>query len=182
MVSGVSRRVPWTKSRTRSSSTISVGIDLRTWLGHHPGHQQPPSRAPMRRYSLAMIALHWSTALLVVAAYLTSEGGPGVRADPPVLHMTLGVAVLVLLLPRLVSRFVGGVPPVENPHGKWLDLAARIGHWVLYALLVFIPLTGWYTASRLGLHVSFFGIQLPCPDGPCRRSARHGRRPSPAGG
>jgi cytochrome b561 len=108
-----------------------------------------------------MIVLHWTTALLVVAAYLTSEGGPRVRTDPPVLHMTLGVAVLALLLPRLVSRFVGGVPPVENPHGRWLDVAARIGHWALYGLLAVIPLTGWYTAARLGLHVSFFGLALP---------------------
>ena len=120
----------------------------------------------MRRYSMLMILVHWTTALLVVAAYLTSEGGPRVRTDPPLLHMTLGVAVLVLLLPRLVSRVMGGVPPVENPHCKWLDLAARVGHWVLYALLVSIPLTGWYTASRLGLHVSFLGVQLPALTGP----------------
>ncbi len=39
--------------------------------------------------------------------------------------------------------------------------AAKAGHAVLYLLLIALPLTGWYAASRLGVPVSFFGLHLP---------------------
>lgn len=32
---------------------------------------------------------------------------------------------------------------------------------MLYLFLIALPLSGWYAASRLGVPVSFFGIQLP---------------------
>jgi cytochrome b561 len=115
----------------------------------------------MRRYSPTVILLHWVMAGLILGAYLTSEGGPHVRANPPLLHFWLGLSVLVLLVPRLVSRFAAGAPPVENAHGYWPDLLARAGHWVLYALILLLPLTGWYVASRLGVTVSLLGLQLP---------------------
>ena len=117
--------------------------------------------AATRRYSGLMIAIHWITALLVVAAWFTAEGGRHVRADPPLLHFTLGFAVLLLLLPRLIARWTGGTPRAEDPQGGWMELAARTGHWTLYALLIAMPLTGWYAASRLGVTVSFLGIALP---------------------
>jgi cytochrome b561 len=112
----------------------------------------------MRRYSVLMIMLHWLTALLVLGAYFTSVGGRAAQANPPMLHFTLGFAVLVLLIPRLISRFTGGAPVVKNQHRAWLDSAARLGHWMLYGLLALIPLTGWYTASRLGVPISIFGL------------------------
>lgn len=46
------------------------------------------------------------------------------------------------------------------PQG-WLARAARIGHGLLYLLLIAVPLTGWYAASRLGVPISFFGLHLP---------------------
>ena len=108
-----------------------------------------------------MIALHWATALLVLAAWFTSEGGSHVRANPPLLHFSLGLAVLALVIPRLTARMMGAAPRIEDPQGPWLNLAAKIGHTVLYVLLIALPLTGWYAASRLSAPVSFFGISLP---------------------
>ena len=113
------------------------------------------------RYSRLMICIHWLTAVLVVAAWFTAEGGRHVRADPPVIHFTLGISVLILLLPRLVARWTGSAPCLEDPQGGWMDRAARIGHVVLYLLLVGLPLSGWYAASRMGVPVSFFSIPLP---------------------
>ena len=115
----------------------------------------------MRRYSPTMIALHWTMAGLILAAYLTAEGGPHVRTDPPALHFWLGLSVLALLVPRLVARIAGGAPPAETSHGPWLDLAAKAGHLLLYAFIILLPLTGWYAASRLGVTVSVLGFDLP---------------------
>ncbi|KQZ21845.1 cytochrome B [Mesorhizobium sp. Root552] len=112
------------------------------------------------RYSKTMIVIHWVTALAVLGAWLTSEGGRQVAEDPPLLHFSLGLAVLVLVVPRLILRLAGGTPDVE-PQGGWLGAAAKAGHAVLYLFLIALPLTGWYAASRLGVQVSFFGLHLP---------------------
>jgi cytochrome b561 len=113
------------------------------------------------RYSKGMIVIHWVTAVLIVAAWFTAEGGRHVVANPPLLHFSLGLAVLALTVPRLILRVVGQTPPPPDERRAWMALAAKIGHAVLYAFLIGLPLSGWYAASRLGVPVSFFGISLP---------------------
>lgn len=115
----------------------------------------------MPRYSKTLIILHWAMAVLILAAWLTSEGGRQVRLNPPLLHFSLGLSVLLLVLPRLVARWWGSHPRIEDPQGPWLNLAAKIGHAVLYLFMIGLPLTGWYAASRMGVPVSFFGLSLP---------------------
>lgn len=112
------------------------------------------------RYSKSMIVIHWMTALAVIGAWLTSEGGRHIAEDPPLLHFSLGLTVLVLVVPRLILRLAGGTPDADA-QGGWLGTAARAGHAVLYLFLIALPLTGWYVASRMGVPVSFFGLQLP---------------------
>lgn len=114
-----------------------------------------------RRYSLTLIVVHWVMALLIGAAYLTSEGGRQVRANPPHLHFWLGFSVLILLVPRIIARLLGGAPPMENSRAQWLDFAAKVGHWILYGLILFVPLSGWYAASRLGVDLNYLGLHVP---------------------
>lgn len=108
-----------------------------------------------------MMALHWATAACVLAAYLLSVGGHRVRIDPPLLHFSFGLAALALVLPRLIGRALGLAPPADAQIPPWLALAARLGHALLYALLIAVPLSGWYAASRLGVRVGLFGLTLP---------------------
>lgn len=117
--------------------------------------------AARKRYSKFMMFLHWTTAALLIVACLSSEGAREVRAAPPTLHFAVGLAVLVLVLPRLVARALGGVPASEGVAGTWLTRSAEWGHAALYVLLVAVPVTGWYTASRLGVKVSILGLTLP---------------------
>jgi cytochrome b561 len=110
------------------------------------------------RYSRGLIALHWLTVLLVIGAWLTAEGGREVVRNPPLLHFTMGFAVLMLVLPRLVLRLLGQAP--ASPAGP-LAIVAKLGHGVLYLLLIAVPLTGWLVASRMGVAVEVFGLPLP---------------------
>lgn len=120
----------------------------------------------MPRYSKTMIILHWTTALLVLGAWLTSEGGRHVRENPPWLHFSMGLTVLLLVIPRFIARLMGGAPRIEDSRGPLLNLAAKIGHTVLYLFLIGLPLTGWYAASRLGVAISFFGLTVPAMTAP----------------
>jgi cytochrome b561 len=113
------------------------------------------------RYSKFMIALHWTTAVLVVVAYLFSEGAREVRIAPPTLHFAFGLAVLLLVVPRLIARALGGALPSEGAADSWLSRTATWGHRALYFLLIAVPVTGWYAASRLGAQISIFKFTLP---------------------
>jgi cytochrome b561 len=42
-------------------------------------------------------------------------------------------------------------------------LAAHVGHWTLYVLMVAIPLSGWLMSSAKGFQTVWFGV-LPIPD------------------
>jgi cytochrome b561 len=119
----------------------------------------PTAIAP--RYSRFMSTIHWLTAALVLVAYVTSEGQRHVKADPPLLHFACGLAVLVLVVPRVIVRLSRGAPAPEPGPWPWLVPAARIGHGLLYALLILVPLGGWYSLSRLGVHFSVAGLTLP---------------------
>lgn len=112
------------------------------------------------RYSKTMIIIHWLTAFLVLGSWLTAEGGREIVDNPPLLHFTLGLAVLALIVPRLILRLAGAAPEA-NGGSSWLATAAKTGHGLLYLLMVGLPITGWYAASLMGVPVSFLGIELP---------------------
>lgn len=64
----------------------------------------------MPRYSKTLVILHWAMALLIRAAWFTAEGGRQVALNPPLLHFSVGLAVLLLIVPRLVARWWGRRP------------------------------------------------------------------------
>lgn len=111
-------------------------------------------------HSKALVVLHWATAAAVLGAWATAEGGREVVQNPPLVHFTLGLAVLALVLPRLVLRVTGRRDGAES-RSRPLAVAAAAGHGLLYALLIALPLTGWYAASQMGVGVAFLGIDLP---------------------
>ena len=117
--------------------------------------------ADSARYSKFMSIFHWLIAVLVILAYLTSEGGPRVRSNPPTVHILLGLSVLALTLPRLFGRLLVGVPSPLETISKRLTRVAGIGHATLYVLLLAVPITGWFTLSRLGLSIELFGLKVP---------------------
>ena len=55
----------------------------------------------------------------------------------------------------------------------WTDTMARMVHWLLYALLVFQSLFGWYVRWSEGEEMSFFGLLIPSPLTPVSRQMHH---------
>jgi cytochrome b561 len=106
---------------------------------------------------------HWLTALAVLAAFLVSEGGPpsrvydGSNAATLQLHESLGFAVFLLVLVRLLWRAIDRVPD-DPPMPSWMALASRATHWALYALLVAVPATAILGAWLEGHPVTVYGI------------------------
>jgi cytochrome b561 len=101
----------------------------------------------VERYSVISQVLHWTTALLVVAAYITSVGGSETRVYSSAndfsrgLHELLGICVFALTLVRVCWRAIVPPPQSRDVMPLWMELGARLGHWALYALLVLVPIT-----------------------------------------
>jgi cytochrome b561 len=115
------------------------------------------------RYGVVAQSFHWITVILVISAYLLSEGGPESRvysverAATLSFHETAGILVLAVLVLRLLWRAVDRTP--EEPEmPAWMLYASKLTQWLLYALLVAIPATAILGAWSSGHPVTFLGI------------------------
>jgi cytochrome b561 len=119
-------------------------------------------RGTATRYGPVAQTFHWLTVLLVLAAYLLSEGGPEARVysiaaeSTRRIHETLGILAFGVVLLRLLWRLVDP-PPSSHVGATWRDWLAKLIHLALYALLVAIPVTAilgtWYEGHPLTLLV-----------------------------
>ena len=93
-----------------------------------------------QRYGAITQAIHWLTAIAVLAAWLVAGTWRGGHPEMRVVHETLGLTVFALVIVRLVWRQLDTRPP-ELPGSPRLALVARLTHFALYALLLLVPLT-----------------------------------------
>ena len=126
------------------------------------------------RYSPWVRRLHWMIFVLVVCALALiyihgwSPKGSDLRANVKWGHMQFGMAILLIMLPRLIVRSRKHRPPITPPPLPWQTLLAKVVHFVLYALLIVIPLLGIATMVWKGQAWNFLGIPLPSVPTPDR--------------
>lgn len=110
--------------------------------------------------------LHWLMAAMILAMLFIGVGMvSSVSARHAVLiaiHKPLGIAILVLVIVRLLVRFSKRPPALPEDLPGWQRAAAHLSHWVLYALMIAMPLIGWAMLSAGGYPVMLGGgVQLP---------------------
>jgi cytochrome b561 len=116
------------------------------------------------RYGAIPQAVHWLTALFVIVGFLLGQFGDDLPKGPVrnagfLAHMTLGQCVLLLLVVRLVWRFADPPPPAEaTPFGKLVEIAAKVSHFALYALMVAVPFLGIIVQLRRGHDLPILGL------------------------
>ncbi|MEO6609834.1 MAG: cytochrome b [Aestuariivirga sp.] len=125
------------------------------------------------RYSNIAILLHWLIAALMI--YMLFWGEDLIRGAKdsfaPSIHASIGISILVLSVIRLVWRLINP-PPVQpgDSHG-WQAKASEWVHWLFYALMIGIPLTGMADFGRQAARhpeiagASIFGL-FPVPQIP----------------
>ncbi|MFC2966503.1 cytochrome b [Acidimangrovimonas pyrenivorans] len=113
-------------------------------------------------YSKGQIRLHWIVAALIVIQYVFHDAishawraigrGLEVEFSPMILlHVVAGVAIGLLALWRLAIRARRGAPKPPAGGNPVQDLLAAAVHWLLYALMLALPLTGliaWFGGVR----------------------------------
>lgn len=125
---------------------------------------------PIRRYSNVAVALHWITALVVLAQVVIGftfaefmEKGPE-RSALFAWHKTLGALILVLTLIRLAYRLANPPPPFPPGLPKWRKTAATLNQYAFYFLLIVLPVTGLIAVSGMspgGMTNLVGGISIP---------------------
>ncbi|MGH6888599.1 MAG: cytochrome b [Rhizomicrobium sp.] len=119
------------------------------------------------RYGNVAMTLHWLIAAAIVLniclgiymANILNDNDPS-RFAVIQIHKSIGLTVLWLSVLRLLWRLVNPIPPLPDSLGPGLKVLARGSHYLLYFLIIFIPLTGWalVSSSPLGLPTSYFGL------------------------
>jgi cytochrome b561 len=134
--------------------------------------------APLESYDRVLKAVHWSTLLLIAAAYIAIWGSYAVATKEQEaflmqLHRSLGVTVFVLTLFRLGWRWHARIPSLPADLLAIQKVAARVAEYVLYALLLIQPILGILYINARGRRVDFFFLgELPPIVGPDRALAK----------
>ena len=129
-------------------------------------------RNTTRTWGALSKALHWIIVLLIIVQWVIAERAHELKGAAKVnalgWHKSFGMTVLMLAIIRLVWRWMNPVPALDGVTKNWERALAHVSHFLLYALLFAIPLTGWMLSTAASFRVSWFGLftwpDLVAPD------------------
>jgi cytochrome b561 len=109
--------------------------------------------------------LHWTMAILILAMLFIGVAMVSSLSDYHrlvAIHRPLGILLLVLAAARLINRLLSPPPPLPAAMPPLLKLAAHGSHWLLYGLMIALPLVGWGMLSAGGYPIQLVGsLHLP---------------------
>ena len=100
-------------------------------------------------YGVLAKFLHWLTAFLFLVSYcsvyyrhwFTEEKTPE-NWTALQLHLSIGMSLAVVIMLRIIWRNMN-IAPAAEPGTRLEHLAAHVGHYILYAMMISMPLTGY---------------------------------------
>jgi cytochrome b561 len=118
-----------------------------------------------RRFTLPARILHWLMATAILAMLLIGAGMVSTTTSryPALLawHRPIGLAILILALIRLAVRLTHRPPPLPADLPAIQVAAAKGSHYLLYALMIGMPLIGWAMQSAGGYPITMWkGLEL----------------------
>ncbi len=103
--------------------------------------------------------IHWTIAFLFLSSYcavyyrhwFTEDKTPENWVSLQ-LHLSIGITIAAVVVLRIIWRNMNQTPEQE-PGSKLAHLAAHLGHYALYAVMILMPLTGYIGT---GVDTEFF--------------------------
>lgn len=120
------------------------------------------------RYTRVAVWLHWIIAALIITQLVGGfvmhklPNDISWKIDAYQLHKSFGLMVLALGVVRLGWRLTHKAPPLPDGTKPWERLLARATHVAFYALIIGVPLAGWFVISTSRYpSVFFFLFEIP---------------------
>ena len=103
----------------------------------------------MVRYTLVARILHWAIAALILLNLWLGFFHDSLPKDWQVMpvHKSVGLTVLALTIVRIVWRLTHRPLALPATIPQWERTAAGITHFLFYALMLILPLSGWIMTS-----------------------------------
>ncbi len=131
------------------------------------------SNPPVQKWSASSRVFHWISALLLVITWVliliydSTDGRLYIS-----LHKAFGVSLLFWMIARVINRVLTKAPAAAIMP-KWQVIISQLTHFVLYALLIAMPVAGLLMSVYGGRAVDMFGLfQIPVFVTPDRSAAR----------
>jgi cytochrome b561 len=110
--------------------------------------------------------LHWLMAICILTMLCVGVGMVSTITPSYLklvsLHKSLGIAILVLAIIRIVVRLMYGAPSLPKDLPEVLKIAAHLSHYALYFFMIALPLIGWGMMSAESYPIVVFGhVLLP---------------------
>ena len=126
-------------------------------------------RSDDRQYSGFAKLLHWGSALTVVGMFALGLWMDGLTyydawyRKAPDLHKSIGVALVLVTVIRLIYRFAMSYPRPLAGHSRTLRAAAKAVHIAVYLLLLVMFVSGYLITTAKGEPLIVFGGALEIP-------------------
>lgn len=123
-----------------------------------------PGDATRTRYNATTQALHWIVAALMFAVIPLAWVMVNMPRSAPsrewiyTLHKSFGMTILLLVAVRLAWRAAYPAPPLSGNLAKWERGLATASHWLLYLILVGMPVSGYVLSATGAIGVPYFDL------------------------
>ena len=119
-------------------------------------------RSNDRQWGALAKFFHWIIAVAIIgngtfALLIDLARSPMQKINWIALHKSIGLTVLALLVLRVLWRWLDK-RPLEEAASRWQQWAARVVHATLYALILALPLSGWWFNSVVGKPLQWFKL------------------------
>ena len=118
-----------------------------------------PLKNSQHSYGAIAKWFHWVIAFLFLMSYCTvyfrhwfTEEKTPENWIALQLHLSVGITVAALVILRIIWRLMNQLPDPE-PGPRWAHQAAHLGHYLLYAAMILMPLSGYIGT---GVNTEFF--------------------------
>lgn len=114
------------------------------------------------KWSPAVRIFHWGSVILLITVWAMITLHQNLEGDTFLdLHKAFGVSLLLWMIARVISRVISPTLP-DLPMPKWQTMVSHLTHFVLYALLFAMPLSGILMTWYAGRSIDVFGLfELP---------------------
>lgn len=126
------------------------------------------------RYHKVQIILHWLIAAIIFymiglglwmvelpMQHELPEGEESVRAFWFLQHKSLGLTVALLIAFRIYWRLTHRPPPLPDSIPDWQQRISSGVHFLLYAVMIAMPISGYLQSMYSRFDTYFWGITLP---------------------